>query len=268
MTTLFRRDHDRLLPTPFTAGPWRPDAQHGGPPSALLGRAIEHVAESGEEVVRVAIELIRPVPLVALRVIADRRGVSRRVAHVEARIEIADGGDRDGDVVATARGLLLATSEMPTPEYLADESTPLIDAESLALVPNFSSRTDGVAYHRDAVEHRPLSGGFGIPGPADQWIRLLGSLVEGEPTSPLSRVLAAADFGSGISAIFDYETGVGLINADITVAVQRPLIGEWVRLQSTTRLGPAGVGVCTTILSDEQGPVGSAIQSLLAVSSA
>ncbi len=264
MSALYVIDDDELLhPTPFTGGPWRPDAQHGGPPSAILGRSIEALEQPGERVARVAIELVRPVPLVALRVVAERTGVSRRVAHVDARIEIADGGERNGQVVATARGLLLATSEMPPAGYQVDESRSLIGAEAAAAAPDWTSGPEATSYHRDAVEHRPVSGGFIAPGPADQWIRLLGPLVEGEPTSPLCRVLAAADFGSGVSAIFDAESGVGLINADITVGVHRPLVGEWVRLQATTRLGPDGIGLCTTILSDERGPVGTALQSLL-----
>ncbi len=263
MSALFVRDGDRFHPTPLTGGPWRPDAQHGGPPSALLGRAVESVRTDGEQVARVAVELIRPVPLVALRVTAERTAVSRRVAHVEARIGVADGGPNDGLVVATARGLLLAESDLPAPGWTPDETARVPAASAAVEAPSWASDPDVTSYHRDAVDHRPVSGGFGQPGPADQWIRLRGPLVEGEDTSPLCRVLAAADFGSGISAIFDFTTGVGLINADLTVAVHRPLVGEWVRLQSTTRVGPTGIGLCITILSDEHGVVGTAQQSLL-----
>ncbi|MEZ5230492.1 MAG: thioesterase family protein, partial [Acidimicrobiales bacterium] len=231
----------------------------------ILGRSIEAVVEPGERIARVAIELVRPVPLVPLRVVAERVGVSRRVAHVEARIEVADGGERDGQVVATARGLLLATTAMPDPGYAADEAEALIGPEAAVPAPDWATGAETIGYHKDAVEHRPVSGGFGAPGPADQWIRLRGPLVEGEHTSPLCRLLAVADFGSGISSIFDFSAGVGLINADITVAVHREPIGDWIRLQSTTRIGPDGVGLCTTILSDEHGPVGTGLQSLLGV---
>ncbi len=268
MSALFVIDGDRLVPTPLTGGPWRADAQHGGPPSAVLGRAIESVVEPGEQVARVTVELIRPVPLVALRVEAERTGVSRRVAHVEARITVADAGPRDGTVVATARGLLLAESDLPEPGHRVDEAEALLGPEAAVAAPAWASGTEVTAYHKDAVEHRVVSGGFATPGPADQWVRLLGPVVEGEAPTPLQRVLAAADFGSGVSAIFDADSGVGLINADLTVAVHRPLIGEWVRLQAVTRVGPSGIGLGTTILSDEQGPVGTAIQSLLGTGTA
>lgn len=263
MHSLFVLDGDRLVPTPLTGGPWRPDAQHGGPPSAALGRAIESVVSEGEQVARVTVELLRPIPLVPLRIEVERTAMSRRVTHVDASLLLADGSDRDGSIVAAARGLVLVESELPRPAYEVDESEALIGPDAAAAAPDWTSGPDVTSYHRDAVEHRPVSGGFVGPGPADQWIRLRYPLVEGEATSPLCRVLAAADFGSGVSAIYDYESGVGLINADLTVSLHRPLRGEWVRLQSTTRVGPAGVGLCTTILCDEHGPVGTALQSLL-----
>ena len=36
---------DRFLAQPSTAGPWGPDSQHGGPPAALLTRAVERLVE-------------------------------------------------------------------------------------------------------------------------------------------------------------------------------------------------------------------------------
>lgn len=268
MHSLYVLDGDRLIPTPLTGGPWRPDAQHGGPPSAALGRAIEVVTEEGEQLARVTVELLRPIPLVPLRIEVERTVMSRRVTHVDAVMVVADGSGHDGTlaegtVVAAARGLVLAESAMPTPDYAVDESGPLIGPEAASAAPDWTSGPDATSYHRDAVEHRPVTGGFVGPGPADQWIRLRYPLVDGEETSALCRVLATADFGSGVSAIYAHESGVGLINADLTVSLHRPLIGEWVRLQSITRVGPSGVGLCTTILSDEQGPIGAALQSLL-----
>src|SRR5919108_4856364 len=41
--SFYELDGARLLPTELTRGPWDPDAQHAGPPAALLGRAIERI---------------------------------------------------------------------------------------------------------------------------------------------------------------------------------------------------------------------------------
>jgi hypothetical protein len=37
----FHRDGDRYVPTELTRGPWSAEAQHGGPPAALLGTVLE-----------------------------------------------------------------------------------------------------------------------------------------------------------------------------------------------------------------------------------
>jgi hypothetical protein len=39
--------------------------------------------------------------------------------------------------------------------------------------------------------------------------------------------------------------------------------GEWVLMDSVTRLNPAGVGLAESAMSDSSGPVGRAAQSLL-----
>jgi len=47
----------RFLSTELTRGPWSPDAQHAGPPSALLGHVIERCEpRPGFQVGRVAVE--------------------------------------------------------------------------------------------------------------------------------------------------------------------------------------------------------------------
>ena len=39
--SFYTAENGRLVPSELTRGPWDPDAQHAGPPAALLGRAIE-----------------------------------------------------------------------------------------------------------------------------------------------------------------------------------------------------------------------------------
>ena len=92
---------DRVLSQPSTAGPWGPDSQHGGPPAALLGRAIEGLVPDGSRTVgRVTIELLGPVPVGPLRVI-DIVGLDRQ----------ADGGTH-----------LLSTAEVGSVRVVGTES--------------------------------------------------------------------------------------------------------------------------------------------------
>jgi acyl-CoA thioesterase len=86
--------------------------------------------------------------------------------------------------------------------------------------------------------------------------------VAGEDTTPYQRVAAAADFGNGISSLADFES-LTYINPDLTIALHRLPIGEWVCLDAASRLETHGVGFAESALFDEQGRIGRSIQSVL-----
>jgi hypothetical protein len=88
-------------------------------------------------------------------------------------------------------------------------------------------------------------------------------LVAGEETSPLCRVAVAADFGNGISWVLDRTQGYRFINPDLTIALQRHPVGEWVGLESATAADALGVGLAESRLYDQHGAIGRSIQSLL-----
>ena len=64
---------ERFVSTRATAGPWTERAQHGGPPAALLGRAIEAITEPGRVVGRFAMDLLGPIPVGPLALAARGR---------------------------------------------------------------------------------------------------------------------------------------------------------------------------------------------------
>src|SRR4051812_45470258 len=87
----YHRDGDAFVPTELTRGPWDPGAQHAGPPSALLGRALER---EGMLVARFTVDILRPVPLAALR-------VAERVIRPGRNVELAEAAltDEKGEVM-------------------------------------------------------------------------------------------------------------------------------------------------------------------------
>src|SRR5439155_1666657 len=95
---------------------------------------------------------------------------------------------------------------------------------------------------------RFVAGGFDRPGPATDWIRLRVPLVAGEPTSPLCRVAAAADFGNGVSWVLSRLEGYTFINPDLTIYLHRMPAGEWVCLEAATwpRSSPSGSRAAST----------------------
>ena len=46
------------------------------------------------------------------------------------------------------------------------------------------------------------------------------------------------------------------INVELGIHLERPPEGYWMAMDATTRLGPSGAGLCTSVLSDERGRVG------------
>jgi hypothetical protein len=154
-----------------------------------------------------------------------------------------------------------AVGAAPSPWDLPAEAPELVEP---------TSPTDGnlLADHRDAIEDRIAQAGFDQAGPAVDRARLKVPLVAGEETSGLCRVLAAAHFRSGISAVYPHDGDVGMINAHLEVALHRAPSGEWVRLDATALVDPSGMGLCTTVPGDRGGPTGVAAQSLVALTTA
>jgi hypothetical protein len=113
----------------------------------------------------------------------------------------------------------------------------------------------------DAVEIRFVAGRFSGLGPATAWFRLHVALVAGEKPSALQRLAAASDFGNGISAVISWDEAL-FINPDLTVYVERDPVGEWIALEAHTRIAGGGVGVSESVLYDERGRVGRAVQAL------
>lgn len=259
---LFERDGAVVIPSELTGGPWSDDAQHGGPVSALLAGAIETAPSppgtSGPadmNVVRLTVELLRPVPVKPLEVTTEVIRPGRKVAVVEATLT------HGGVVVARARGLRIRRAEVPVPAQDPCPPSPPLPEE--APTPDLR-RAQGAAAMGfiGAVDLRFIHGAGDEPGPATLWGRLVVPVMAGEEPSPLQRTAALADFGNGISRIVDFDTHV-FINPDLTVAMGRMPVGEWIEFDTVTRLGPEGFGQAESLIFDEHGPVGRSVQSLI-----
>jgi hypothetical protein len=114
-----------------------------------------------------------------------------------------------------------------------------------------------------AIDWRFVSGGgFVTAGPALVWARPTIPLVAGEQATPMCHALLIADSGSGVSGVLDPARFL-FINTDLTVALARDPVGDWLLLDGTTVVGGQGSGVAETALSDTRGPCGRALQTLL-----
>lgn len=246
-------DGDRFVPTPLTRGPWSADAQHAGPPAALLGRAIEGLQPGGLRVARFTLEVLRPIPLSPMSVSAEVVRPGRRVQYVQAVL-----ADDDGP-------LARASAWRIRPSDDGVEETGL---DPLALPPPEDCEGGGLyeppwgESYFTATEWRLAGGALAEPGPAAVWMRMRVPLVPGEEPTPLIRVLVVADSGNGISWVVPWDRFL-FVNTELTVHLARPPGGEWVCLDARTRIGPEGIGLAESVLWDETGMIGRGAQSLL-----
>lgn len=248
----FVEDGDRYVATEWTRGPWSRDHQHAGPPAALLGRAVERAGDDpGMLLVRLSIDLLRPIPIAPLQVRARLREAGRNAQRLDATLE------HDGQELARATALRLRRESVDVPEPVTEDRPTGPEAAAPFRFPFFE---DEVGYH-EAMELRIAEGTWG-KGPVAAWMRCRKALVAGEPLSPLSRVLVAADSGNGVSPILDPKRTL-FMNPDLTVHLERMPDADWVCLDARTRAEPHGMGLADTRLLDERGPIGRGVQSLL-----
>ena len=250
----YRRQSERFVPTPHCTGPWDLRAQHGGPPAALLAGAAERFGDDASSfvVVRVTVELFRPVGFVPLSVEVTPVRLGRQVQWLHAELR------GDDLLLARATVVRVARSELSLPETRAPQAPPPGPEGMLDFVFPFFQSEQG--YHC-AVELRVAEGVWG-EGPCTVWMRPRVPLVEGERTSPLETVMILADATNGIAPALPVDAFT-FINPDLTVHLSRPLRGDWLALSARSTPEPCGTGLVQSRLFDRGGEIGRCLQSLV-----
>jgi len=239
--------------TDYARGPWDPRACHAGPPTGLLARALEWEIPD-KALVRMLVEIARPIPLAGFRVETQQRRVGRSVATTRARILDEER------VYATASALHMRTIELetrtvdvPVPDFASAVPGPFPVDPAGQGEPGFGSSLE--------MRYDP-AGSFGKGGPTTAWARCRVPLLEGEEPSPFQRLCPLADCGNGLSYNESIDR-MAFINADLLISVHRPPSGEWICSRAVSFWEPTGIGLADAALFDVDGPVGRATQNLL-----
>lgn len=255
-------DGGRLRASAWTRGPWDLGAQHGGPPSALMARAIEHLLGDERDAwvpARVLVELLRPVPIATLdpRAAIESRG--RRAIRAAAALE------HEGVEIARARAVLLraAPDEGSLERAPEDLRAPLPPPDSWSAF-DFPFFLDPVGYHR-AMEIRI---GDRWPGAsARAWSRMRVPLVRDawgraeEPTG-WQRALTFADAAHGCAPALD-PSAFAIVNPDLELTLARRPEGEWIGLDVRTWTSALGTGLTRSRVLDHRGLCGATSATLV-----
>jgi len=249
----FLPDGDDWIATELTRGPWSRDHQHGGPPSALLVRAVESLAGDDRDArtLRVTVDFLKPVPIGPLRVQAQLLRPGRSVRLFGASLTVDGEEVMRAQLLRVRRKALGVSAPPPTPAPVTPPDPSRIIASDFF---PFS-----VGYHT-AVDICFGRGRFG-EGDAAAWIRMRHPLVPGEEPSPEQRALLAADAGSGVASALDHRRYL-FVNTDLAVYFYRPPAGEWICVDARTVISDDGTGLAESLLRDERGACGRGLQSL------
>ncbi len=255
---LFAKDADLFHPTGLTRSFWSDEAQHGGPPVSLLGRAIENVPTViPMQVVRLTVDLFREVPVnLPLTIETDVVRDGRRIQVVDAVILAA------GRKVARASGLKIRTTDVAVSSVNARwEQPPGPDEAEVVSWGRFGfEHTDRERFHSHGIEIRTIGDSFLTLGEGLSWLRLTVPVVEGEETTPFVRTAALADGGNGNSMALDGREWL-YVNPDVNLSLHRLPKGEWLGMRSLAHQHPSGIGCADSLIFDESGPIGRVGQS-------
>jgi acyl-CoA thioesterase len=230
----------------------------------LIASAAEAAAgETGLRVARLGVDLFRPTPLQPLALTWQfvRRG--RRLALIEVRLRSG------GNDITRGSALLLAPKEEhpstwgepdpppPGPDGL--EGTPFMPRELVAQVPP--------GFHR-SVEVRLTTDEL---GPA-VWTTTPLDLIEGRATSPFVRAAMLSDLTFALSGRMLLRRRlvpldarrVALINADMTLYLERPPEGAWIAMRQVLVSDRDGIALCEAAQLDRAGRYGRSLQALVA----
>lgn len=245
-------DLNKYEPSEATIGPWSPDLQHGGPPSALLTHALRTYPSSGQfKVVRIAIEILSAVP----------------VKPCEIKVEVVRAGKRvellKGEYISEGKTYLIAhawrfISEPGVTGTISDsyKMPPFPEPQTQRFFPGVSSFPYG-----DALEWRFAEGGFDVLGPASVWTRPRIPLIGNLEIDGLEALVLMIDSANGISAELDISKW-SFVPVDLVIGLYRQPVGPWVGMDARTVIEDDGIGQATTVFFDRKGKVGQSMHTL------
>lgn len=241
----------RFRATEHTGGAWDLETQHIAPALGLLAHVVETDRDARRDdgllVSRLSYDILGTVPVAEVEIDVQVVRKGRTIELVEAVLE--EGGRTAVRLRAwlmeprDTRGLAGSThAVIPGPEET--ESW-----DPTEVWPGGFIDTAEVRRHQTE------------PGRARVWVRSQVPLVADEPASSLSRFAGLLDIANGMT-VRAAPAEVLFPNVDLTAHFFDQPRGEWLGLDTTVSFGPAGVGLTTSVLHDERGPIGVSSQSL------
>jgi acyl-CoA thioesterase len=251
---------DEFDSTPATASPWDLTQQHGGPPSALLARAVDRTAsDPALTTARLTVDMLGPIGQGRIRTEAEVVRPGRRVELVSARLYANDR------LAVTATAWRIRETPGGT-AHLAEPAPDLPPRPEAGDTTYFEGVPEEWQYG-PSIDWRYVEGGFrgAATGVARVWARTRIPLVAGEETSGLHRMLTIADSANGVSLRLPITEWWSIPpTLSVTVLRQPPADDDgWFFFDARTEIGPDGRGIAHGTMSDRAGVLARVEQPLM-----
>lgn len=234
-------DSGEFLPTQFAQSHWGDDHLNGPAVVGLAARALELRGGSPDFMpARLTVDLFRAARDLATTVVTRLVRDGRRIRSAECEF------CQEGRAVARATLLLYRRSAAPPGRLwtapTSFPSPPVIDDTELTQV-----GSDDGGWSQSPGEHQNES--------RKRFYNKAIQVVAGEKNSQFVRAVMAAEATSLVTNLG--TKGVGYINGDLTVAMARLPVGDWIGVQADSHWAWDGVATGTATLFDQIGVFGS-----------
>ena len=251
MTYWRRTGAHTFEPTEHVGGSWDPATQHVASSLGVLAHELVRDRDArrsdGLLVSRLSYDILGTMPLAPMDVEVRVVRPGRTIELVEAT---ATCGGRTGVVL---RAWL--TAPQPT-VAVAGSDLPAMPAPDETEPWTMSDLWPGAFIASLELRRKEMG-----PGRSAAWLRTDHALVEDEEVGTLARFASLLDVSNGVAVRTD-PRHYAFPNLDLTAHLFREPVPGWVGLDTTVSFGAEGVGLTSTVLHDEQGPVGTIAQTL------
>lgn len=247
----FTATPEGFLPSQYAQGRWGPDQLNGPAIVGLAAHCLEHDHGSADfQPARLTVDLFKAargrLTTVRTRLIRD----GRRIRNAECDVV------QDDVVVARATLVLYRRSAPPPGEQWSasiDFAFPQ-DLDSSQDPPHPHTGSAGGGWSRKISDHQNNT--------RTKFVDRSINVLSGQQNSPFVRAAVVAETTSLVTHLG--TRGVGYINGDLTVALTRLPVDEWIGVQEDTHWAADGVSVGTATLFDSAGPFGSGMVTAIA----
>lgn len=243
-----RKGETEFLSTLHSQGAWQPGEQHLAAAAGLVLAEAERRLPSDKLVSRVSFDVLGVIH-------SGPFTIDVRMLRPGRSIELIEASMRHGDRISVqARIWRLASSD--TQHVQGTEWSSLPPPDALPPLRLSSFWKGGFIASLEARREAEIR-----PGRSQSWIRTSYPLVDGELDPSVAGFVKLVDTANGLAVRAD-PNAVFFANVDLTIHLMRQPVAGWVGFDTRVSFGPTGLGETFSVLSDIQGPVGTAAQSL------